>query len=173
MADRHHGVLGKALHGKVFHLLHLAEFDHDEVNVAGSGAVGQLLPGSQHGLQAQARMRAVELTDGRPHQRRAAIGPDTDTQFAQFQPLREGNVALQVAGDGVQQAGMREQQVSHVGGHDATPVAFQHRRADGRLQGLNAARQGGLRQVHGLGGAAEAAVFGHGHEVAQLAQFHA
>jgi hypothetical protein len=130
LADRHHGVLGEALHGKVFHLLHLAELDHDEVDIAGAGAVGQLLPGGQHGLQAQARMRSVELADGRPHQRRAAIGPDADAQFAQFQPLREGNVALQVAGDGVEQAGMREQQLPHVGGHDGAAVAFQHRRAD-------------------------------------------
>jgi hypothetical protein len=173
LADHHHGVLGQALHGKVFHLLHLAEFDHDEVDIAGARAVGQFLPGGEDGFQAQARMRAVELADGRPHQRRAAIGPDADAQFTQFQPLRERNVALQVAGDGVEQAGMREQQLPHVGRHDGAAVALQHRSADSRLQGLNAARQGGLRQVHGFGGAAEAAVFDHGDQMAQLAQLHA
>jgi hypothetical protein len=42
-----------------------------------------------------------------------------------------------------------------------------------RLQRLNAARQRGLGQVHRLGGAAEAAVFDHGDQMAQLAQLHA
>ena len=45
-------------------------------------------------------------------------------------PLGQRDVALQVAGDGVEQARMREQQLADVGGHDGTPVALQHRRAD-------------------------------------------
>ena len=33
--------------GKVLHLLHLAELDHDDVDVTGTGAVGQFLPRGQ------------------------------------------------------------------------------------------------------------------------------
>ncbi len=118
-------------------------------------------------------MGPVELADGRPHQRRAAVGSHADAQLPKFQSLRERNVALEVAGDRVQQPGVREQQLPDIGGLDRAPVALQHRRAHARRQGLDAARQGGLGQVHRLGSAAETAVFDHGHEVAQLAQFHA
>jgi hypothetical protein len=117
-------------------------------------------------------VRQVELPDGRappaPSRRRA----HADAQLAQFQPLRERDVALQVAGGAVELARMGEQQPAHIGGHDGAAVSLQHRGADARLQRLDAARQRGLGQVHRLGGAAEAAVFDHGDEMAQLAQFH-
>jgi hypothetical protein len=67
---------------------------------------------------------------GRPHQRRAAVRPHADAQLAQFQPAGQRDVAVQVAGDGVEQARMGEQQMADVGGHDGATVALQHRRAD-------------------------------------------
>jgi hypothetical protein len=45
-------------------------------------------------------------------------------------------------------------------------------RTDAGLQRLDAARQRWLGQVHRFGGPAEAAVFDHGDEMAQLPQFH-
>lgn len=72
----------------------------------------------------------------------------------------------------VELARVGEQQAPDVGGLDRAAVALQHRRAHLGLQRLDAARQGRLRQVHRLGGPAEAAMLDHGDEVAQLAQFH-
>jgi hypothetical protein len=166
-------MLAQRLHRKVVHQLHLAELDHDQIHIARPGAVGQLLPGGEHGLETQARVRQVEPPEGGPHQRRTAVGAHADAQLAQFQPLRERDVALQVARGAVELARMSEQQPAHIGGFDGAAVALQHRRADARLQRLDAARQRGLGQVHRLGGAAEAAVFDHGDQMAQLAQLHA
>ena len=99
-------MLAQGLHGKVVHALDLAELHHDEVHVARTGALGQLLPWCEYRLHAQARVGAVELADGRAHQRRAAIGPYADAQFAEFQALGQCNVAFQVARDGVEEARM-------------------------------------------------------------------
>jgi hypothetical protein len=99
-------MLAQRLHRKVVHQLHLAELDHDQIHIARPGAVGQLLPGGQHGLETQARVRQVEPPEGGPHQRRTAVGAHADAQLAQFQPLRERDVALQVARGAVELARM-------------------------------------------------------------------
>ena len=65
---------------------------------------------------------------------------------------------------------MFQHQPAMGGEADAATVTIDQRAAQATFQGLDAAAQRRLAEVHGFGGAGEVAVLGEGDEVAKLAQ---
>ncbi len=103
------------------------------------------------------------------------VGRDAD------EPERERPdlAGRELAGPRLQRVGVAEQpprlgQQRGAGGGqpDGAPGAAEERGAELGLEAPDLARQRRLRDVEPRGGAAEAQVFGHGHEVAKVAQLH-
>ena len=114
----------------------------------------------------------MQATDHRGDQRGATPRADSDAQFAEFQSLGQADLAVEVAGAGVERPGMAQQQASHVGGLDTGRPAVEQGRPDLCFQRLDAARQRRLGDVRRGGGAAEVAVLGDSDQVTKTMQIH-
>ena len=106
------------------------------------------------------------------HEHGAAPRPDADPQLAELEALREADIAVEVAGTGVQRHRVAQDDPTHLGELDAARAAVEQPRADLGFQRLDAARQGRLREVAGGRGPHDRAVLGDGDEVAEPTKVH-
>ena len=117
-------------------------------------------------------MARVEPADHRGHEHGAAPRPDADPQLAELEALGEADVAVEVAGTGVQRQRVAQDDPAHLGELDPARAAVEERGADLGFQRLDAAGQGRLREVAGGRGPHDRAVLGHGDEVAEPTKVH-
>jgi hypothetical protein len=99
-------------------------------------------------------------------------GAEPHGEAADGQALELQHVALDLLRIGEELAGAREHQFAGLREAHGAVGPVDQARLQVVFERVDAARERGLRQVHGLRGAAEAALLGKGDEVLELAQLH-
>ena len=168
-ADEVHRVGAQCLDLQVVLRLQRAGLGDEEVDLASAKPHQQVVPVAHHGAQAHPRMARQEARQRLGDHGLRGIGAGADRHLAR--PVRlpaQRQVAVQVVGRGEQIAGALDQQAPFVGRRGARLGTLEERGADLRFHDLHAARQRRLGHAEDDGGAAEAAVVGHRHELPEL-----
>ena len=92
-------------------------------------------------------MGPAEPTHRPADQRPASERARPDAELADLQALGQLHVTLQVAGGKLERGGVTQDQLAEHGRGHVALAAVEEAGAEPGLQGLDAARQGGLRQV--------------------------
>ncbi|MCY1305922.1 hypothetical protein D9M70_557510 [compost metagenome] len=148
----------------------MAGIGNEEFDFFADKAAIQLLPGIHLELHPHPRIvideSSYRLRDQLRGRRRAAA----ETHPPGLQSVELADFVGQVVRAMHQAAGVFQHQQALPGRLQVLAGAVHQAAADVVLQGLDAAAEGGLRQVHRGGGGNEAAVLGQGDEVAELAK---
>jgi len=143
---------------------------NEEFELFAEQALAQALPVIHLELHPGLGITPDEAADGPGDQPCGWRRATAEAQLSRFQAIELADLVGHLLGAADQPARVLQQQLALLGRRQVLAPAIHQLAADAVFQGLDAAAEGRLREVHRRCGRDKAALFGEGDEVAELAQ---